>query len=354
MSVSHPHAAAVVAAHAAPLIGERAATCRRIATEGGDARRPYPSKLSERRDLVGRKKLGFVAVKKRFLLDRHWPATVQQLAESPDGPLRHLLVFCDLPYGPWGPLALHSSRSGKRHRRRPRMDVSGNRNRTTGIPDVARPRGDFGATVSVIALPTSGLGATFVVVREKRTGRAYLLPAAAAGCKHAIRIDSVHEVSCGLEARISGVLGDAAVTFFDPLYCMNRDRYCPGAVVDVELAGIAYSLSTVPHGTKLQTPVGDVPIGGAAVLLSTRKKGFEPTSRTVGDEQAFGVAYIEQPDTFPLPDDYQFCAPVKDVEESEIAAIAVWKFRSTVMRFYEGRQDVEIESMPRESACRTQ
>jgi hypothetical protein len=27
------------------------------------------------------------------------------------------------------------------------------------------------------------------------------------GCKHKIRIESVHEVSCGLEARISGVAG---------------------------------------------------------------------------------------------------------------------------------------------------
>jgi hypothetical protein len=222
-------------------------------------------------------------------------------------------------------------------------------------PTLQVPGGDAGATVSVIAWPTASLRATFVVVRDKRSGRAYLhtaFPAAAAGCKHAIRIDSVHEASCGLEARISGVLGDAAVTFFDPLYCVNRDRYRPGAVVDVELAGIAYSLRTLPHGTKLQTAVGDVQTDGAAVLLSARKKGSEPTSRTFGDEQAFGIAYIEQPDTFPMPDDYQFCAPVKDVEESEIAAIAVWKFRSTVMRVHGGRQDVEIdiyatrESMP--------
>jgi hypothetical protein len=67
-------------------------------------------------------------------------------------------------------------------------------------------------------------------------------------------------VSCGLEARISGVLGDAAVTFFDPLYCLNRDRYRPGAIIDVELAGIAYSLGIVPAGTTLQSAVGDVPM----------------------------------------------------------------------------------------------
>jgi hypothetical protein len=139
------------------------------------------------------------------------------------------------------------------------------------------------------------------------------------------------------------MLGDAAVTFFDPLYCLNHDRYRPGALGDVELAGIAYSLRIVPPGTTLQSAVGDVTMDGAAVLVSARKHGSEPTSPPFGDEQAFGVAYIQQPDSFPAPDDYQFCAPVKDVEESEIDAIPVWKFRGTVMRVYDGRKDVEID-----------
>jgi len=139
------------------------------------------------------------------------------------------------------------------------------------------------------------------------------------------------------------VLGDAAVTFFDPLYCLNRDRYRPGAVLNLELAGIAYSLRIVPCGTKLQTAVGDVPMDRAAVLLSAPNNDVEPTRITFGAERAFGVAYLEQPDTFPLPDDYQFCAPVKHVEESEIAAIPVWKFRGTVMRVYDGRQNVDID-----------
>ena len=217
------------------------------------------------------------------------------------------------------------------------------------------PGGGVGATVSVIAWPTTGLRATFVVVRGQKGGRAYLhtaFPAASAGCTHKIRIDAVHEVSCGMEARISGVLGDAAVTFFDPLYCLNRDRYRSGELVDVQLAGIAYALRIVPAGTTLQSAVGDVTMDGAAVLLSARKHNSEPTSPTVGDEQAFGVAYIQQPDSFPAPDDYQFCAPVKDVEESEIDTIPVWKFRGTVMRVYDGLKDVEIdiyatpESMP--------
>ena len=133
------------------------------------------------------------------------------------------------------------------------------------------------------------------------------------------------------------------MTFFDPLYCLNRDRYRAGAAVDVELAGIAYSLRVVPHGTKLQTAVGDVLMDRAAVLFSACQRGHEPAKSSFGDEKAFGLAYFEQPDTFPLPDDYRFCAPVEDVEESAIAGIPVWKFRATVMRVHDGRQDIEID-----------
>lgn len=208
------------------------------------------------------------------------------------------------------------------------------------------PGGAVGATVSVIAWPTTGLRATFVVVRGQRGERAYLhsaFPAAGAGCVHKVRIDSVHEISCGLEARISGVLGDAAVTFFDPLYCLNHDRYRPGELVDVELAGIAYSLRIMPPGTTLKSAVGDVTLDDAAVLVSACKTDSTQTNRAFGDEQAFGVAYIQQPDSFPAPDDYQFCAPVTGVETSEIDAIPVWKFRGTVMRVHDGRQDVELD-----------
>ena len=213
-------------------------------------------------------------------------------------------------------------------------------------PTLQVPGGGVGATVSVIAWPKTGLRANFVVVRGQRGERAYLhtsFPAAGSGCIHKVRIDSVHEVSCGLEARISGVLGDAAVTFFDPLYCLNRHRYRPGSVVDVELAGIAYSLRIVPPQTKLETAVGEVLMAGAAVLLSASKDDSAQANRTFGDEKAYGVGYIQQPDSFPLPDDYQFCAPVNHVEESEIDAIPVWKFRVTVMRVHDGRQNVDID-----------
>ena len=208
------------------------------------------------------------------------------------------------------------------------------------------PGGGVGATVSVIAWPKTGLRANFVVVRGLQGERAYLhtsFPAAGSGCLQKVLIDSVHEISCGLEARISGVLGDAAVTFFDPLYCLNRDRYRPGSLVDVELAGIAYSLRIVPPETRLQTAVGEVLMAGAAVLVSARKDNSAQANRTFGDESAYGVGYIQQADSFPLPDDYQFCVAVKDVDESEIDGIPVWKFRGTVMRVLDGRQDVEID-----------
>jgi hypothetical protein len=46
---------------------------------------------------------------------------------------------------------------------------------------------------------------------------------------------------------------------------------------------------------------------------------------------------------FPPPDDYQFCAPVKNVGESEMGGVAVWKLRSTVMRIQRSSQEIDSE-----------
>ena len=106
---------------------------------------------------------------------------------------------------------------------------------------------------------------------------------------------------------------------------------------------MAYSLKVVPRGAKLKTAVGDVSMDGAAVLMSARKNAPGGPSDTFGDEKAHGVAYIGQPDSYPLPDDYQFCAPVNDVKESELGGIPVWRFRGTVMRVHDGSQEVHID-----------
>jgi hypothetical protein len=54
---------------------------------------------------------------------------------------------------------------------------------------------------------------------------------------------------------------------------------------------------------------------------------------------------------FPLPDDYQFCAPVKDVGESEMGGVAVRKLRSTVMRIQGAPKKSIAKSTPREKGC---
>jgi hypothetical protein len=158
-------------------------------------------------------------------------------------------------------------------------------------PALRLPGGGVGATATVIAWPNTGFGASFVIVRDEQRGKTYLhsaFPAANQGRMHEMLIESVHEVSCGLEGRISGRLGDAAVTFFDPLYCLNRDRYRAGALADVDLAGVAYSLRIVPDGTKVRSVVGDVDLKGAAILWRPHRKP-EQATRSCGDEQAIRV-----------------------------------------------------------------
>jgi hypothetical protein len=101
------------------------------------------------------------------------------------------------------------------------------------------------------------------------------------------------------------------------------------------------------------------PPSAAAPSLRTvkRRRGYgghcltREDSATFGDEKAYGVAYIDQPDSYPLPDDYQFCAPVNDVQESELGGIPVWKFRGTVMRVHDGSREVEIDIYTTREAC---
>jgi hypothetical protein len=112
----------------------------------------------------------------------------------------------------------------------------------------------------------------------------------------------------------------------------------------VELAGIAYSMAVAPRQTKLKLAVGDVSVNGAAVLMSAGKKTPErKEDRSLGDEMAFGLAYLEQTNPCPMPDDYRFCASVRDVMETEIAGIPVWKCRTAPMRIHDGRQEVKID-----------
>jgi len=130
--------------------------------------------------------------------------------------------------------------------------------------------------------------------------------------------------------------------FFDPIYCLNRNRYRPGTLHDIELAAIAYSLKVVPRGTKVRMAVGDALLDRAAVLFPANAKGKDQ-QLPIGDEHAYGVAYIFQPAGRWQSDDYEFCAPVKSVDKSELDGIPVWKFRATVMRVYDGQEDVDLD-----------
>jgi hypothetical protein len=203
--------------------------------------------------------------------------------------------------------------------------------------------GGVGANIFAIGWPQAGLRGNFVIVHNLGSGRRYLhtvYPAAASGCKHAVRVDSIQEASWGLEARVSGRLGEAAVTFFDPLYCLKRNSYRPGELHDVELAAIAYSIQIVPPGTTVQTRIGDVLLDWAAVLV---RAGDNTERLATGDEHAFGVAYIEQAGGYWQPDDYEFYAPVKSVEEFDLDGIAVWKFRATVLRTPDGEIEFDVD-----------
>ena len=214
----------------------------------------------------------------------------------------------------------------------PRSIVTGKQN----APD--------GSTVTVLASPSQGLRTVFIVAQEPGA-RPYLhtaFPAVGAGSIHPVLINAVHPVNRGLEARIYASLGEAAVTFFDPCYCLHASRYRPGEMLHVDLSAIAYSLELVAPDATVKTAVGDAFLVNSAILVSTFADGAPPASAPCGDEDAFGPGYIHQ-DTFPMPDDYRFCARVTAVENSDLNGIPFWRFRAIVLRVDDARRDIEID-----------
>ena len=206
------------------------------------------------------------------------------------------------------------------------------------------PGGDVGAGVILIEWPDTNLRATYIVVRDEKTQKAYLhsaFPSAHGGAMHRVNIAGVTETSCGAEAIVDAHVGDAVVHYFDPRYALNYDEYRVGAESLVDLAGIAYALAIVPPGATMRTQVGNVPLAGAAMLLSASTQD-ERQAHASNAQDAYGIAHIEQEGANGGSDDYQFCALVRNVEELQIDTIKVWEIHATVTRIHDGTQDVDI------------
>ncbi len=185
----------------------------------------------------------------------------------------------------------------------------------------------------------SGFGTLGVVVTGD--SRSYLhtaFPVASSGKRHRVRVVGAHESSFGLEARITAELGDATITFFEPYYALNADRYRPGAELEIMLAGIVYAMQIPdPSQTITHPEIGEVHLSGAAILLPVKDSDFDTLP-----SNGFGLAYILE-SSGPGPDDYNFRGPVKAIKSIEFLGRPAKCMTATLLRMNEGDVDIDVD-----------
>lgn len=130
-------------------------------------------------------------------------------------------------------------------------------------------------------------------------------PRVARGYAHQVVVEAVEAWADGMQAQIVGTIGDVRITYFDPLYPLNRDRYTVGNVAVVELAALAYQAR----------PARDAPIDLAELPddhpLITAEEGAGLDLSTVAALVPAGT---------PDPDDFAFQMTVESVEPLRLAA----------------------------------
>lgn len=203
------------------------------------------------------------------------------------------------------------------------------------------PLGIGCAEFTLIQGAKSGFGSLGLIVKDG-FARNYLhtaFPIATKGREHRVRILNVQESAFGLEARITAELGEAQITFFEPYYTLNYDRYRPGIELDLVLAGIAYRLHVPdPNQTVIHPEIGEVHLKGAASLLSMRDS--DPGNLP---KNGFGLAYVLAPSERPGPDDYTFRGPVKNIQAADFLTRPAWRITATLFRINDGEADVDID-----------
>lgn len=163
-------------------------------------------------------------------------------------------------------------------------------------------------------------------------------PVASRGKRHRVRVVRAHESSFGLEARITAELGDAEITFFEPYYALNADRYTPGAELEITLAGIVYAMQIPdPSQTITHPEIDEVHLDGAAILLPVKDSDFDTLPRN-----GFGLAYIVE-SSGPGPDDYNFRGPVKAIKSIEFLGLPAKCITATLLRMNEGDVDIDVD-----------
>lgn len=177
-----------------------------------------------------------------------------------------------------------------------------------------------------------------VKVGETENTIVSIYPFVGHGTEHSIEINKVHVWESGLEAQIEATLKDAQITFFDPLFAINRGWYAAGDQYQFVMAGIAYSCRlardrpfTIKHPPEVL----------ALLQERAREQGGdmpepEETVHTKGMAMFLPIEAWDR-------DDYRFHGPVKSVKPMEMLGQEAWMVRAAILRTLKDDQDIDLD-----------
>ena len=202
------------------------------------------------------------------------------------------------------------------------------------------PGGQGDADCTLVESAPSGFGCEVVVVGDESPHN-YLhtaFPVAVRSQSHSF-VRSVREYCYGLEASITGTIGETQLTFFDPYYSLSSNLYEPGKELDVVLSGIFYHLEVVdPKERVMHSTAGEVHQREDAILLP-----MGAAEQRALPLDGFGLSYMIAPSACPGADDYTFRGPVREMQSADFFSRPARRITTTLLRLNDAESDVDID-----------
>lgn len=148
------------------------------------------------------------------------------------------------------------------------------------------------------------------------------------GCLNPIEIDSIEDWCNPVEGIIEGsTKGGASVSFFDPLYFLNKSRYRSGVSADFIITALAYRLKPCEQQ--------DIQIDGGPLLEMERKRVLEENPEADIDQiKTVSVSLEHACWIMPtdVKDDFEFRGIPESVEKFEVGGQVFYKVTMVLTR----------------------
>ncbi len=148
------------------------------------------------------------------------------------------------------------------------------------------------------------------------------------GCLNSIEIDSIEDWCNPIEGIVEGsTKGGASVSFFDPLYFLNKSRYQSGVSVDFIITALAYRLRPCEQQ--------EIQIDGGPLLEMERKRALEENpDADISQIKTVSVSLEHACWMMPtdVKDDFEFRGIPETVEKVEVGGQGFYKVTMILTR----------------------